>query len=178
MRALPKRLALPLLCLLAAAPARAAVVEASPAGFVLEVTARVAAPPSTVWSALGEIGRWWSPEHTWSGDARHLSISLDAGGCFCERWEGGSVEHARVIHASREKLLALSGALGPLQAMAVTGVLSFQIVRGEDGTRILATHRVSGDPSHSLDNIAPLADAMLVETMGRLKKYLETGKPQ
>ncbi|MCZ7650169.1 MAG: ATPase [Thermoanaerobaculia bacterium] len=177
MRAIPKTLLLTLLGL-AATPSGAAVVEAAPSSFVLEVTAKVAPPPSAVWTALGEVGRWWSPEHTWSGDARHLSLALEAGACFCERWEGGSVEHARVIHASRDKLLALGGALGPLQAMAVTGVLSFQIERGEDGTRILATHRVSGDPSHGLDNIAPLADAMLVETMTRLKKYLETGKPQ
>lgn len=177
MRAIPKTLLLTWLGL-AAAPVSAAVVETAPSSFVLEVTAKVAPPPAAVWTALGEVGRWWSPEHTWSGDARHLGIALEAGGCFCEKWEAGSVEHARVIHASRDKLLALRGALGPLQAMAVTGVLSFQIERGEDGTRILATHRVSGDPSHGLDNIAPLADAMLVETMGRLKKYLETGRPQ
>ena len=52
-------------------------------GFEVASTATVAAPPDRVYAALGEIGRWWSSEHTWSKDAKNLTLELRAGGCWC-----------------------------------------------------------------------------------------------
>jgi hypothetical protein len=72
----------------------------------------------------------------------------------------------------------LGGALGPLQSMAVSGTLTFTLTASPQGTQLAVQHRVSGDPSHGLDQIAPPAEQMLVETLGRLEKYLETGKPE
>ena len=76
---------------------------ASPTGFKVTHEVTVAASPATVWRALGRVGRWWDPEHTWSGEARNMRIVLAAGECFCERWQGNSVEHARVVWAQRDQ---------------------------------------------------------------------------
>jgi len=167
-----------LLLALCASALPAAVTQSRPDGFLIEIDVALAAPPAKAWAALAEVGRWWSPAHTWSGDAAHLSMSLEAGACFCERWETGSVEHARVLFAKRNELLRLGGALGPLQSMAVTGVVTFALEPKGQGTVLHVSHRVSGDPAHSLDQIAPFADQMLVETLARLQKYVETGKPE
>jgi len=163
---------------LAGVPAVAAVTEARPDGFLLEVQAEVAAPPEAVYRALGQIGQWWGPDHTWSGDAANLSLALEAGGCFCERWDGGSVEHARVVAVRRNELLRLRGALGPLQSTAVSGVVTFTLKPAGGGTHLEVSHRVSGDSGSALDRIAPGADRMLVETVGRLERFVETGSPE
>jgi uncharacterized protein YndB with AHSA1/START domain len=160
-----------------ATAARAAVTQSTPDGFLLTISAEIAAPPSAVYAALGQVGNWWSSAHTWSGDAKNLSLQLEAGTCYCERWPGGSVEHARVVFAKKDEILRLNGALGPLQPTAVSGVVTFELKPTEKGSRLEVTHRVGGDSSHALDKIAPFADKMLGEQIERLKKFVETGKP-
>jgi hypothetical protein len=32
-----------------------------------------------------DIGKWWDPDHTWSGNTANLSIEPFANGCFCEK---------------------------------------------------------------------------------------------
>ncbi len=157
---------------------RAAVTQARPDGFLIDITIEIAAPPARAYAALGEVGSWWSPGHTWSGDPANLRLSLAAGACFCEHWETGSVEHARVVFAKQNELLRLVGALGPLQSMAVTGVVTFAFEPTPRGTKLHLSQRVSGDPVHSLDQIAPFADQMMVETAGRFERFVETGKPE
>lgn len=178
MPSFPKSVLVLVVLAFGAGTAPAAVVQSRPDGFLIEIDADLAAPPVKAYAALAEVGRWWSPAHTWSGDARNLTLSLDAGACFCERWEDGSVEHARVLFAKRDELLRLGGALGPLQSMAVTGVVSFAFEPKGKGTTLHVSHRVSGDPAHSLDQIAPFADQMLIETIGRFVRYVATGKPE
>jgi hypothetical protein len=78
-----------------AGPVRGEVKAASPDAFQLLFAERVAAPPAAVYQAIGQIGRWWSGEHTYSGDAANLSFALQAGACFCERWQDNAVEHGR-----------------------------------------------------------------------------------
>ena len=64
--------------------ARAEVVEATPAGLQVKAVAEIAAPADKVWAALSQVGSWWNSKHSWSGDARNLTLELKAGGCFCE----------------------------------------------------------------------------------------------
>src|ERR1039457_4473164 len=85
----------------AAGPAAAATSEVSPSGFVVTLRQEVKASPHRVYEALGEVDRWWSSQHTWSGNAANLSLATQASACFCERWEGNSVEHGRVVYAAR-----------------------------------------------------------------------------
>ena len=85
----------------AAAPAAAEVVSVTPQGFEVSRTVAIAASPDAVYAALGRIGSWWNPAHSYSGDPRNMTLDPRAGGCFCETnlANGGSVEHGRVILA-------------------------------------------------------------------------------
>ena len=86
---------------LAGPAAHAEVTAQSPAAFTIAHRAEVPAPPERVFGAIGEIGRWWNGAHTYSGSAANLRLDMEAGGCFCECWDGGSVEHARVLYVGR-----------------------------------------------------------------------------
>lgn len=169
-------------CLLAWAPvARAEVASAGPGGFVIQAEAEVAATPAEAWRALGRIERWWSSAHTYSGEARNLSLALRAGGCWCERWgDGQSVEHARVVlvmqHEGVRTLRAVGG-LGPLQEMGAAGVLTFTVAPLASGAKITMTYRVTGDPGLNLDQSAPLVDGVLMEQFGRLSRFSTSGSP-
>ncbi len=161
--------------------ARADVTSASPGGFVLEAEAVVATTPENAWRALGRLPRWWNGSHTYSGDASRLSFDMRAGGCWCERWGGGqSVEHGRVVLVMEHegvRTLRLNAALGPLQSMGVTGVLTYTVAPHPNGAKITMTYRVSGDPSLSLDQAAPLVDQVMMEQFGRLSRFSTAGSP-
>ncbi|MEP7302952.1 MAG: hypothetical protein ABI699_15675 [Caldimonas sp.] len=166
-----------LLALASAGPAAAAPSEVSAAGFLVSLRYEVKAAPGRLWQALGEVDRWWNPSHTWSGSSANLSLSREAPGCFCERWEAGSVEHGRVIHAARDSLLRVQGALGPLQALAVDGVLSFAIAEKEGKTILQVSYRVSGNDAAGLQQYAAAVDGVIAEQARRLVAYAESGKP-
>jgi uncharacterized protein YndB with AHSA1/START domain len=165
---------------LGAAPARAEVAAAAPGAFMIQTEAELAASPEQTWRALTQVGRWWSAEHTYSGDARRLSLDPRAGGCWCERWNGGSVEHGRVVLVMvRDGVHTLRtiGALGPLQEMGVTAIMTFTITPQASGSKISMTYRVAGDPSLGLDQMAPFVDQVLMEQFARLVRYAGTGSP-
>lgn len=66
-------------------PAHAAVKDQSPNGFTLENSQWVPVDQARAWKVfVHDVGKWWPSDHTWWGDASRLSISEQAGGCFCE----------------------------------------------------------------------------------------------
>lgn len=146
--------------------AGAAVVHSAADGFLIEHTYRITALPAAAWQVLVHPERWWPSEHTWSGSPANLSLVAEAGGCFCERWRDGGVEHARVIHVRTNQLLRLEGALGPMQEMAVTGVLTIRLAPADGDTEAKVTYRVSGDSSHALGELAPVVDKVLGQQFG------------
>jgi uncharacterized protein YndB with AHSA1/START domain len=155
-----------LLCTATAADAEATGV--SPSGFLVTHRAEVAAAPAAVFAAVTQVSQWWSSAHTYSQDAANLSIDARAGGCFCERWGENSIEHLRVIYVARGQALRLEGALGPLQPMAVTGILTFVVAAGTDGKSVLTlAYRVRGAEAN-LDKMAGPVDHMLGEQFARL----------
>jgi len=156
--------------LVAALPvaAGAEVKSAAAGGFLIEHRFAIAAPAARVWESLQHPERWWPVDHTWSGKRENLSLVADTGGCFCERWDGNSVEHGRVVMVMPGKMLRLDAALGPLQEMAVTGVITFVLEEKDGATTLVATHRVSGDPSHKLDALAPIVDQVNALQFGGL----------
>ena len=171
------RLALLSIGLLAASTAASKVEDATPTGFKVVHEITTAATPAAVWKALGRVGNWWDPEHTWSGDARNLRIDLRADGCFCERWKDQSVEHGHVIWAHRDQRLRLSGALGPLQEWGVSGLMEFVLEPGPEGTRIKFSYLVSGDARFKLDRVAGAVDQVMGIQVARLARYAATGSP-
>jgi hypothetical protein len=165
---------------LAIAPAsRAEIVSAAPTGFsVRQVVEAPGVPPPTVWAALSDIARWWDPEHTYSGDARNLSLDPTAHGCFCEKLGlYAGIEHAHVVYAQPAKTLRLHGALGPLQEAAVTGSMTWQIDPAGGGSRITLTYNVGGYADRPLADWAPIVDEMLGAQAKRLARFVTAGNP-
>ena len=160
-----------------AGTASAEVAQADATSFLVTHRIVVAANGAESFKAITHPERWWNPEHTWSGNANNLRLDPRAGGCWCERWSGGQVEHGRVLFIKTDSLLRVSAALGPLQAMAVNAVLDFQLTPGKDGTQIELSYRVSGPASAKLDEIAPGVDKVLGEQVARLKSLLEPKAP-
>lgn len=168
-----------LLAALAAVPAGvpAEIVDAGENGFTVRYTATVPVAPARAYAALTEIGKWWHPEHTWSGDAANLSIDAKPQGCFCERLPGGGVRHLTVVYAAPGKLLRLEGGLGPLQGMGVTGIMTWTFRPAEKGTSIEMQYVVGGYRPGGFKDLAPGVDPVLGMQFGRFKRYVETGKP-
>jgi uncharacterized protein YndB with AHSA1/START domain len=158
--------------------ARAEVVEAGPGGFALQRTIHVAATPERVYAALVLPARWWNSEHTFSGSAANLSLDARAGGCFCEFWSGGSVQHLVVVSAMPGKLLRMRGALGPFQSQGVDGALTFTIKAAGDGADLTMDNMIGGFMKGGPAKWPTLADSMLAEQMIRLKRYIEIGSPE
>jgi uncharacterized protein YndB with AHSA1/START domain len=157
--------------------ARAAVVESSTSGFALQQTLHIAAPPARVYAALIEPAKWWSSEHTFSGSATNLTLDAHAGGCFCETWNGGSVQHLIVVDAQPGKILRLRGALGPFQEQGVDGALTFTLKPSGDATDLVLDNTAGGFMKGGFAKWPALADAMLAGQMARLKRFIETGSP-
>lgn len=163
-------------CATGAAPVGAEVLSHAPQGFVVARDLILDATPDRAFEALtADVGAWWDPAHSYSGDARNFSLDAQAGGCFCERLpDGGSVEHMRVIFAQPGKLLRLAGGLGPLQGMGATGVMEFTLAPdGDDRSRLEFRYVVGGYTPDGLESLAEPVDAVLGEQLARLARYLE-----
>jgi uncharacterized protein YndB with AHSA1/START domain len=173
------RIVLGVLCAASLAGSAAAeVVGKSPAGFQTRVVTEIAAPPAKVWAALGQMPRWWSPSHTYSGKAENLSFKAESGACFCERLPGGgSVLHATVVMAMPEQTLRLSGGLGPLQGEAAAATWTFVLKSSATGTTLTQTMAIGGWSPNGLDALAAPVDGVLSQQQARLKRFVETGKP-
>src|SRR5262245_21618179 len=80
------------------APAAAAVVSTGANGFVVHHEVTFEGTTAQAWDRLVTPSAWWSPKHTYSQDARNLSLTLRSGGCWCEDLgSGGFVQHMQVV---------------------------------------------------------------------------------
>lgn len=167
---------------LAAQPAavpKTGVVNATANGFTVMHTVRVSAAPARVYEALTtQAGKWWNPDHTYSKNAENLSMSVKAGGCFCETLpNGGSVEHMRVVMVMPNRLLRLDGGLGPLQSLGVGAHMTWEFAADGNATKLTMTYIVGGYMDGGLDKMSAPVSGMLQETIGRLQRFIETGAP-
>lgn len=159
--------------------AHAEIKQAAADGFFLAYSAPLEVTTAKAYADLVQVQKWWNGEHTFSGKAINLSLKPEAGGCFCERWPGGSAEHGRVIMALPGKLLRLDTALGPLQEFALKGVLSFWLREDDYGkARIELEYRVNGSSSSGLDQFAPQVDDVLGAQFSRLVRFIASGDPE
>ncbi|HEY3637370.1 MAG TPA: SRPBCC domain-containing protein [Rhizomicrobium sp.] len=158
--------------------ASATIVDAGAAGFTVEETVDIPAPPDQVYQALVTPSRWWSSDHTYSHDAANLSLDPKAGGCWCETLAGGgSVQHMTVVNAIPRKMLRLRGALGPLQSMAVDGAMTITLNADGKITHLTLIYTVGGYAKGGFTNISKAVDRVLGEQTERLRLLLETGSP-
>jgi uncharacterized protein YndB with AHSA1/START domain len=157
---------------LLAAPAAAEVREADAGGFTVSHVHKVMASPAAVWAALVQPARWWSKDHSWSGDAGNFSLDPRAGGCFCERWGTGpaasGAEHGRIVFAAPGAQLRIVGALGPLQGEALTGTMTVTLKGEGAATSVTIDYVVGGHARFPLKDIAPAVDRVIGEQATRL----------
>jgi uncharacterized protein YndB with AHSA1/START domain len=162
-------------CLFAPSAAFADVLDSAPAGFTVKVVVEAAAPVAQVYQALtNRIGSWWENAHTWSGNAANLSIDARPDGCFCEKLPGGGgVRHMTVVYADPGKLLRLTGGLGPLQDLAVTGVMTWKLTEAGGKTTIEVSYRVGGyvPGSAGIGALAAPVDAVVTAQVTRLARF-------
>ena len=157
--------------------AAAEVLNVAANGFEVREIAHTAASPDQVYAALLQPARWWSSDHTFSRSAANLVLDARAGGCWCETLpNGGSVEHLTVVFVSPGKVLRMRGALGPLQALAVDGAMTWSIQSAAGGTDISLTYSVGGYVKDGFDDLSKAVDHVLGEQLTRLKK-LVAGEP-
>ncbi|MFO6447680.1 SRPBCC family protein [Erythrobacter sp. NE805] len=174
--------AIGLAALVCGAPAAAEVVRQTENSFVSRHEVVVKASPKEVWLALISPSGWWQSAHTWSGDAKNLRLTPQAGGCFCETIPEvdepgrftleGSVEHMRVVQAYPEQALRMVGSLGPLQSEPVTGVLTIAISKVEKGTRIVWEYNVGGPMRYEVPVISKAVDGVMGAQLASLGKLL------
>lgn len=168
-----------LAALMLSASARAELSASTDAGFVSDHAVTVSAEPAAVWKLLVAPNLWWSPSHTYSGDAANLYLDAQATGCFCEKLPKpagapaeqrmGSIEHMHVVYADpRRGVLRMTGGLGPLQGEAVHGVLTITLKQDGAATRIAWRYAVGGVWQAKATELAPLVDKVLAEQVGRL----------
>ncbi|WP_191984691.1 SRPBCC family protein [Pelagerythrobacter rhizovicinus] len=167
---------------LAPATVAAKVVKQDAAGFVTRDTVVVEATPRETWMALISPAKWWNEAHTWSGDAANLSLTPQAGGCFCERIPevetradvglAGSAQHMIVVHAAPDRALRMRGALGPLQSEAVTGVLTIALAQVEQGTAITFEYVVGGYMRYEVPPISQAVDGVMSQQLAGLAALL------
>jgi hypothetical protein len=159
--------------------ANAEVADQAPNGFTIRIATVVHAGPEDVYNRLvHNIGDWWSPDHTFSNDAHNLSIDDKPLGCFCEKLPyGGGVRHAQVIMVMPNKMLVMTGSLGPLQAFGATGTLTLVLIPMHRDTKVQLIYAVGGYLPDGLNTWAAPVDKVLGEQMTRLKNYVESGSP-
>jgi len=154
------------------------VADSSANGFTVKITVQIQAAPADVYRKIVSVGDWWDSGHTFSGDAHNLTIDARAQGCFCEKLPNqGSVRHMDVVMAAPGQRLVLTGGLGPLQTMAVTGALTFQMAASEGGTKLDVTYAVAGYSAGGLASLAKLVDTVLTGQITRLKSLIDKGTP-
>ena len=153
--------------------------QISPSGFVVNFRDEVAVPPQDMWRAIAQLPRWWSGQHSYSGNAANMSIDLQAGGCWCERWgDGQSTQHGQVVLVQPGRVLRLNASLGPLQELAVNAVLTI-VTSTQDGKHFLRlSYRVSGSAEASLDKLAAAVDGVMAVQFKRLKALAEKGSAE
>ncbi len=154
----------------------AEVLAASPQGFSLKIRTHTKAAPALAYDAFVQIGQWWHPDHSYSGDAGNLSLQLTPGGAFLEKLpSGGFVKHMELVYADPGKEIRLLGGLGPLQSMGLDGALSVSFEPAEQGgTTVTMTYNVSGFTPGGLEGLAPIVDSVQREQMERHAAYADS----
>lgn len=154
--------------LLVCGAANADVVAKAPDGITIRIVADAPLDRDDAWARLVDVASWWASSHTYSGDAKSLSLDAKAGGCWCEIWSGGEVEHGRVIAVMPKQMLRVEGAFGPLQDLGATGAMTFTLADAAAGkTRLTLDYKVTGASTSGLDKLAGAVDEVLAEQVKR-----------
>ena len=151
----------------------AEVVSQAGHGFHIKSNIHVPVPAQRAYESFLKVSDWWIEDHTWFGSAENLSLNPVAGGCFCEINGEQQVQHMTVSYVNPGKALRMTGGLGPLQQMGVSGTLSYQFVGiSENESLVVQEYRVSGFYPEGLDSLAAIVDGVQTAQLNSLGAYL------
>jgi len=160
------------------AAADAAVLDAGASGFTVEVETAIDAPRAEAYDAFVEqVGRWWSPDLTVSGSSEALYFDPRPMGCFCEALANGGIVHMTVTLVDTSNMLRLTGGLGPLGLMGVSGNMTVEFRDLESGSQVTLRYAVGGHLPGGADTMAGQVDGVLEAQLNRLARYVESGSP-
>ena len=153
----------------------AEVMDSGPNGFSLVNELTIDASSAEVWrAAVDHVGQWWSNDHTISGDASNMSIDAVPQGCFCESiGDRAGVVHLTVTFVNPQIMLRLTGGLGPLGLMGVSGNMTWEFFDAGEATLVRFSYVVGGYRPEGLDGIAEPVDSVIGEALTLLKIYVE-----
>lgn len=145
--------------------AQAELKASAPDALIIQVKAEVPLDRDDAWARLLDVSSWWKSSHTYSGSADNMNIDAVAGGCWCELWSGGEVEHGRVVAVMPKEMIRFDAPLGPLQEMGVSTALTFTLSAGSrpDTTSIVVDFKISGSSLSGLDKFGAVIDGVISE---------------
>ncbi|MFK8031917.1 MAG: hypothetical protein AB8G18_16925 [Gammaproteobacteria bacterium] len=121
-----------------------------------------------LWQRLIKPSTWWHPDHTYSGDAKNLSLDLTAGGLWKEEWSDGSVEHGRVMLVQAGKVLRMEAPFGPLQGVGAYVVWTITVTPAKEGAMVIFDETATGPKGAGLENLAQAVDGVKEQAIQRL----------
>lgn len=158
---------------LIATAAPAEVIEKDADHFVLRYSVALETTPEDIYAAVGKVGQWWDSAHTYSGDARNLTLPLEFGACFCEALKDGApFEHGRVVQADPNLGVLLAAPLGPLKGKTTKADWSIGWTDGNRGYELIMTYVVRGP---GVGAFAEPVDGVMQTQFGRLAHFIEYG---
>ncbi len=120
---------------------------------------------------VSDLAKWWDGSHSYSSDAKNLSMDLKQK-CMLERLpNGGFVRHMEIVYLQPGKMLRMTGGLGPLQGMGATGALNISFSESEGKTTVRLNYVVHGPSFQNFDKMAKPVEGVLAGQMNRFKKY-------
>jgi hypothetical protein len=158
---------------LAATAASAEVIEKDADHFVLRYSVGLETTPEDIYGAIAEVGQWWNPAHTYSGDSANLTLPLNVGACFCEALKDGTnFEHGIVVEADPDLGVLLAAPLGPLKGKTTRADWSISWSDGNRGYELIMTYVVRGP---GVGAFAEPVDGVMHDQFGRLAHFIEYG---
>jgi len=168
-----------MLCAVLVRPADGEVIVVGDNGFQVRITRQAGPPPEQVYdSIVHNIGKWWSPDHTWSGDASNLSIDLRRAAFVETLPDGGFCRHMEVVFHQPGSTLRMTGSLGPLQEMGLNGAMTFKTTAKDGKTEIELKYNVNGFSPDGFEQLAELVNLVLTQQMDRLVRFCDSGSAE
>ena len=158
--------------------ASAAVKSQNANGFTVAFEADVSGDAQNAYEKFLAIASWWNSDHTHSGDSKNLTMEARNGGCWCEALpNGGFVRHMEIVHAAPGQLLVLSGGLGPLARMAVSGAMVISFEKKGETTHVTLNYSAGGYDAKEFKVMAKAVDGVIGIQFKRYANLVSTGQP-
>jgi hypothetical protein len=160
-----------LLTSLMTAAAQAEVVKSTSDGFIIQHSVTIDKDKIEVFHSMTtEIGKWWSSDHSFSGDNGNMLLDST---CFCERWDGNLVRHLNTEIWLEDSKVVMQGGLGPLKELGLSGTMIWSLVTDtEAGTTVTWAYHVYGYSETALVGLAVAVDGVLLEQINGLAGFL------